>query len=42
MFTFARDAKPGEVRADGWGEFNGARNGFRAFWLRDDFSNNAG
>jgi predicted lipoprotein with Yx(FWY)xxD motif len=42
VFTFSRDTKPGQVGADSWGEFNGNRNGFRAFWLRDDFNNNAG
>ncbi len=41
VFTCALDEKPGDVRADGWGEFNGLRNGFRAFWLRDDFEGNA-
>jgi predicted lipoprotein with Yx(FWY)xxD motif len=42
VFTCALDAKPGDLRADGWGEFNGYRNGFKAFWLRDDFTDNAG
>jgi predicted lipoprotein with Yx(FWY)xxD motif len=42
VYTFARDKFPGDVGADGWGEFNGWRNGFKAFWLRDDFRNNAG
>jgi predicted lipoprotein with Yx(FWY)xxD motif len=37
VFTYAGDKKPGQVVADGWGEFNGARNGFKAFILRDDF-----
>lgn len=42
VFTCSFDQQPGDVRADGWGEFNGWRNGFKAFWLRDDFNDNAG
>jgi predicted lipoprotein with Yx(FWY)xxD motif len=42
VFTCSFDQKPGDLRADGWGEFNGYRNGFKAFWLRDDFTDNAG
>ena len=34
------DLKPGDTNADAWGEFNGYRNGFKAFWLRDDFLDN--
>ena len=37
VFTYVGDKKPGQVVADGWGEYNGARNGFKAFILRDDF-----
>ncbi|GLR90992.1 hypothetical protein [Bradyrhizobium iriomotense] len=37
IYTFALDARPGETRGDAWGEDHGARNGFVAFWLRDDF-----
>jgi predicted lipoprotein with Yx(FWY)xxD motif len=42
VFTCAFDEQPGDLRADGWGEFNGYRNGFKAFWLRDDFTDNTG
>ena len=42
IYTFARDKFPGDIGADGWGEFNAWRNGYKAFWLRDDFRNNAG
>lgn len=42
VFTYSGDTKPGQVGADGWGEFHGTRNGFKAFWLRDDFKGNAG
>ena len=41
VYTFAGD-HPGDVDGDAWGEFYGARNGFKAFWLRDDFYTNAG
>jgi predicted lipoprotein with Yx(FWY)xxD motif len=41
VFTFFRDKKPGDVGADPWGEFYGWRNGYKAFWLRDDFTSNA-
>ena len=37
IYTFAGDAQPGEVNADGLGEFQSEREGFRAFWWRDDF-----
>jgi predicted lipoprotein with Yx(FWY)xxD motif len=42
VYTFAGDQVPGDVTGDGWGEFYGFRNGFKAFWLRDDFFENAG
>jgi predicted lipoprotein with Yx(FWY)xxD motif len=42
VYYCARDKKPGDIECDTWGEFNGARNGFKAFWLRDDFGRNAG
>ncbi len=41
VYTFARDRRPGDANADAWGEFNGYRNGFKAFWVRDDFRDNA-
>jgi predicted lipoprotein with Yx(FWY)xxD motif len=40
VYTFARD-RPGDTGGDAWGEFNGYRNGFKAFWLRDDYRDNA-
>lgn len=40
VYTFGDDRKPGDANGDSWGEFNGQRNGFRAFWLRDDYRNN--
>ena len=42
VYLFGNDKKPGDVGGDAWGEFNGHRNGFKAFWLRDDFRTNAG
>jgi predicted lipoprotein with Yx(FWY)xxD motif len=41
VYTYGGDTRPGSVDGDNFGEFNGARNGFRAFWLRDDFRENA-
>lgn len=41
VYNFGRDRKPGDTDGDAWGEFNGFRNGFKAFWLRDDFRRNA-
>lgn len=29
-----------DANGDNYGEFNGARNGFKAFWLRDDYRDN--
>jgi predicted lipoprotein with Yx(FWY)xxD motif len=42
VYHCGRDKKPGDIECDTWGEFNGARNGYKAFWLRDDFGGNAG
>jgi predicted lipoprotein with Yx(FWY)xxD motif len=41
VYTYGSDTRPGAVDGDNFGEFNGGRNGFRAFWLRDDFRGNA-
>jgi len=40
IYTFGRDKKPGDADGDAWGEVYGYRNGFKAFWLRDDFMQN--
>lgn len=40
VYTYGDDEKPGDVNGDNYGEFNGARNGFKAFWLRDDYRDN--
>jgi len=36
VYTFIRDVGPGTIRAQSWGEFYGARNGYNAFWLRQE------
>jgi predicted lipoprotein with Yx(FWY)xxD motif len=41
VYTFANDRRAGDANGDAFGEFNGYRNGFKAFWLRDDFLDNA-
>ena len=41
VYTYGADTRPGSVDGDNFGEFNGGRNGFRAFWLRDDYRANA-
>lgn len=38
IYTYAGDRAPGDFYADGIGEFRGSRDGFKAFWLRDDFN----
>lgn len=40
VYTYGADQKPGDADGDNFGEFNGQRNGFRAFWLRDDYRGN--
>ena len=42
VFTHGLDKAPGQINGDGWGEYNGKRNGFKGFFLRDDFLGNAG
>lgn len=41
VYTFAGDDGAGFTRGDGFGEFTGRRNGFKAFVLRDNFQRNA-
>lgn len=40
VFTFSGDTQPGEINGNSWGNFQGERNGFKAFWLRDDYYRN--
>jgi predicted lipoprotein with Yx(FWY)xxD motif len=42
VYTYAGDDHPGDTYADGIGEFRGEREGFKAFWVRDDFNGRAG
>lgn len=42
VYTYAGDRQPGDINADSHGEFRGERNGFKAFWIRDDFYDYAG
>jgi predicted lipoprotein with Yx(FWY)xxD motif len=37
VYTYAGDAQPGDVTADGFGEFRAQRQGYKAYWIRDDF-----
>ena len=39
--VFIGDKDPGDIYGDSWGEFQGARNGFKAFTVRDDYFQNA-
>ena len=38
VYTYAGDKRPGDINADGLGEFRGEREGFKAYWIRDDFN----
>lgn len=38
IYTFGGDKAPGDTNGDAWGEWWGNRNGFKAMWLRDDFT----
>jgi len=37
IYTFSGDRVPGDINADSHGEFRAERQGFKAFWLRDDY-----
>ncbi len=37
VYTYAGDKVAGDINADSHGEFRGEREGFKAFWLRDDY-----
>lgn len=41
VYTFIDDKNPGDTEGDSFGEWRGSRNGFTAFFLRDDFLDNA-
>ncbi len=37
VFTFIRDDRAGSIKAQNWGEFYGQRNGYKVFFLREEF-----
>jgi predicted lipoprotein with Yx(FWY)xxD motif len=37
VYTYAGDREAGDVYADAHGEFRALREGYSAFWLRDDY-----
>jgi len=37
IYTVSGDRVPGDINADSHGEFRSERQGFKAFWLRDDY-----
>jgi predicted lipoprotein with Yx(FWY)xxD motif len=37
IYTFSGDRVPGDINGDSHGEFRAERQGFKAFWLRDDY-----
>ncbi len=37
LYTYAGDKEPGDMEGNGIGEWQGWRNGFRAFYVRDEF-----
>ena len=37
VYISERDVVPGDIIADSWGEHNGWRNGYHAYWLRSEF-----
>jgi predicted lipoprotein with Yx(FWY)xxD motif len=42
VYVYAGDQQPGDVNGDGHGEFRGEREGYNAFWLRDDYFGRGG
>jgi len=42
VYVYAGDAQPGDVNGDAYGEFRGEREGYNAFWLRDDYFGRGG
>ena len=37
LYTYAGDKAPGDMEGNATGEWQGRRNGFRAFYIRDEF-----
>ena len=42
IWTYAGDHQPGDYEGNGNGEWQGRRNGFRVFWIRDQFGGRFG
>ena len=42
IYVYAGDERPGDINADAYGEFRGEREGYNAFWLRDDYFGRGG
>ncbi|MFM7784792.1 MAG: hypothetical protein ACKPE6_09150, partial [Gammaproteobacteria bacterium] len=42
LFRYAGDRFPGDINADGYGEFRAERQGYKAFWLRMDYQRDEG
>ncbi|MGE4062904.1 MAG: hypothetical protein AB7E79_06010 [Rhodospirillaceae bacterium] len=42
VYTYAGDKEPGDMEGNGIGEWQGYRNGFRAFYVREAFSRRGG
>ncbi len=42
VYVYAGDQRPGDVNGDGHGEFRAEREGYNAFWLRDDYFGRGG
>ena len=38
VYTYAGDKNPGDIEGNGIGEWQGKRNGFRAFYIREEFA----
>jgi predicted lipoprotein with Yx(FWY)xxD motif len=42
VWTYAGDKQAGDYYGNGKGEWQGRRNGFRVFWIRDEFGGRYG
>lgn len=42
VYTYAGDKEPGDIEGNGMGEWQGKRNGFRAFYIREEFGRRGG
>jgi predicted lipoprotein with Yx(FWY)xxD motif len=42
VYTYAGDKEPGDIEGNGMGEWQGKRNGFRAFYVREEFGGRRG